>query len=314
MVDTRLSPGPLHQRSSRKPVFPGSHGKGGIGTKCHASVGPDPVPHGHRRPEGRGRCLGQAPLEFRVRGACSPSTVTGLDASQLSCAPTPQASSQGLSRIHFSNLALTRKETYKWRCQSNCGGKCQTEIQAILPFGGSAEVAGTRPKPREPQPRWTAPRRGAPAPPDPALTGEARQGAERGAGPAGSTRPRPSSTSCRRSAHSVCTPSATRDGGTRRGQRHQRRGQSPATRPRSSWWARWQGYETIQVAAVTHQECPSPEQARRDEIAAAEAGQSTCRGHLRFRVRPNRLTLTEASGLVAAGTSFLGAVLRGGSQ
>lgn len=42
---------------------------------------------------------------------------------------------------HSSNLALTRKEIYKWRCQNNCKGKCQMEIWIILLISQASKAA-----------------------------------------------------------------------------------------------------------------------------------------------------------------------------
>lgn len=59
-----------------------------------------------------------------------------IDGNWIGCSPIKQAEHQPSGfepgrtclEIHFSNRALTRKEIYKWRCQSDCKGKRQTEI------------------------------------------------------------------------------------------------------------------------------------------------------------------------------------------
>lgn len=78
------------------------------------------------RKEDARACLGESPLELSLL----------MDDNWIRCSPIKPAERQPSGfepgktclEIHFSNLALTRKEIYKWRCQNNCKGKCQTEI------------------------------------------------------------------------------------------------------------------------------------------------------------------------------------------
>lgn len=78
------------------------------------------------RKKDAGDCLGESPLELSSL----------MDDNWIRCSPIKPAERQPSGfepgktcrEIHFSNLALTRKEIYKWRCQNNCKGKCQTEI------------------------------------------------------------------------------------------------------------------------------------------------------------------------------------------
>lgn len=125
---------PCSQRSWHKQKFSQSLGRGEGDLGPHglgARAGPDPVSQGKAR---RGGC--RRAWERALWNSARAGRSALIDGNWIGGSPIKQAAHQPSGsepgrtclEIRFSNRALTRKEIYKWRCQNNCKGKCQTEI------------------------------------------------------------------------------------------------------------------------------------------------------------------------------------------